>query len=154
MLPRLEGQTQSRPNREQELTESIEALKQMNNTLEAEVGRWRRAIQALRTALEPQYLALQAIFGEIEITGITDGSFVTNYGDNPKRRVWQGKIEKFKGNLQGKMLSALLEYGPQTADQLRIHMGCTKQSVYNTYDRLVKMGFVFAQGGKYSLKEL
>ena len=156
MMPLLSGQTAELGTDLRQLVTKLEdQLREAREQLEAEKRQrssLEMAVSALRQLLEPQYVALQAIFGEIEITGIGGESRAVN--DDRKLRVWQPWLDKFGDNLQGKMLRALLDHGPMTAAQLRVPMQCTQQSVYNAYDRLVKFGLVSSNSGKYALKKL
>ena len=52
------------------------------------------------------------------------------------------------------MISALLDHGSMTAQQLRVAMQCGNQSVYDTATRLNKLGLLAKDGSRYSLKEL
>lgn len=162
MLPLLEG-TVGKPVKDEVLdlkrrvAKLIDDLEDLQEQLRQERGRnesLQIATATLRRLLEPQYIALQAIFGELDLVSVGEPGAAGSPMDDPKRRLWQSKIDKFGDNLQGKMIRALLDHGSLTAPQLRVPMDCSLQSVYNTYNRLVKLGLVSSQGGKYSLREL
>lgn len=130
------------------LREQLSAEQRKNRTLE-------RSVAEIRRQLGPLHNALRGLFGEIELLDIpTESAQPQTAADDRKTKLWQPWIDKFGDNLQGKMLRALLDHGPMTAAQLRVPMQCSQQSIYNAYDRLVKLGLVSSSGGKYHLKEL
>lgn len=115
-------------------------------------------VRELRSLLSPLYRGLRLTFGEMESLPIPVESSTSNNGSsaatNPKLAIWRKWIEKFGDSFKGKMISTLLEHGPMNTAQLRVPMGCSAQTVINTYNNLRKDGLISKNGGMYSLKEL
>ena len=114
-------------------------------------------VQEIRSLLTPLYRGLRLTFGEIEALPLANngGQAVATATANPKRAVWQRWIDDFGSDtLNAKMIIALLDHGSLSAEQLRVPMKCSAQSIYNTYGRLQKLGLVKTSSGKYFLKEL
>jgi predicted HAD superfamily Cof-like phosphohydrolase len=109
-----------------------------------------RGVANLRGILAPLHDGLKMIFGEIDAMGV--GPAVSNM-DPRKAAVW----EDWKKKLGGKAadaIDALHIHGEMTHTQLKIHMKCGQQTVYDTVHRLNKAGIINKNGGKVSLKEL
>ncbi len=161
-LPLLEGRVIN-PNAESDsLRERLRRVSEELSATEGELAAERRknrvvedAVVEIRRQLEPLHLALRALFGEIDSLplGVNHAASVES-PSNPKRAIWEKWIEKFGDSLQAKMITALLDHGSMSTEQLRVAMQCSGQSVINTYNRLLKHGLISKSGGKYSLKEL
>jgi hypothetical protein len=106
---------------------------------------------SLRVILRPLHNALLQVFGEMDDMGV--GAASVNGIDPRKTAVW----EDWKKKLGGKAadaIDALHTHGEMTHTQLKIHMKCGQQTVYDTVHRLNKAGIINKNGGKVSLKEL
>lgn len=134
--------------RNRQLVEVEEALRQeklKNAAVE-------RGVSQLREILSPMFSGLKMVFGEIDSMGV--GSSPFSGGIDPRKAaVW----EDWKRKLGGKAadaIDALHIHGEMTHTQLKIHMKCGQQTVYDTVHRLNKAGIINKNGGKVSLKQL
>lgn len=136
------------------LHQEVADLKEQLHTAQGEVLQLKRtnakAIGALRQQLSPLYRALQAVFGEIEASGVADEPVA---GNSRVRALWESWKQKLPGH-QSSFIDALLTHGEMSAPQLRVAMKCAHQTVYDTAAKLNKLGLLSKNGGKYSLKQL
>jgi hypothetical protein len=128
-----------------------------NAELEADLARERakrvaveRGVQELRSVLTPLYQALGHVFGEMEVMGV-EGSASPN--NDPKAAVWESWKQKLGGKA-AEAIDALRLHGEMTHTQLKIHIRCGQQTVYDTVHRLNKAGIINKNGGRVSLKAL
>ena len=143
----------------EQLREAREQLEQVEQELAAERSKRKsveRGVQEMRKVLAPLYGALQLLHGEMDAMGIGaspqaetgNGSF-----EQTKVAVW----ESWKKKLGGKAadaIDALRLHGEMTHTQLKIHIRCGQQTVYDTVHRLNKAGIINKNSGRISLKEL
>lgn len=140
----------------QELRRAQDEIRRLENCLRIEQSRNSQlgvGVQELRTILNPLYLALQAVFGELD--PLTTSSSVSSSGMlSPQAKAawdnWKSKL----GGLPSRFIDALMLHGPMTQTQLRIAVGCAARSVTNVVYTLNKAGLINKSGGKISLKEL
>jgi hypothetical protein len=117
-----------------------------------------RAVSNLRKQLTPLFRALQLVFGEIDViapeTGASASANTAPVSDR-KRAVWESWKQKLGGGNAAAFIDALLNHGELTPVQMRVAMGISRQqTVYDTANKLTKVGLLNKNGGKYSLKEL
>ena len=128
-----------------QLAEVEEALRQeraKNATVES-------GVRDLRRVLSPLYQALGQVFGEIEGMGVTSAGQPAD----SKSAVWESWKQKLGGKAAD-AIDALRLHGEMTHTQLKIHIRCGQQTVYDTVHRLNKAGIINKNGGKISLKRL
>ena len=142
-----------------ELTRENEAIKAEIRELKIDLLRERESNSALeqgvinlRNALTPLHRALGQVFGEIEATGIQD-SQGTPVAQPKHKAVWDSWKEKLGGKAAD-AIDALLLHGEMTHTQLKIHIRCGQQTVYDTVHRLNKAGIINKNGSRISLKGL
>lgn len=128
------------------------------NAARQEVMEARRAQQALavlRRIFEPLHGALRAIFGELDAASIEDTPAAGRAAGGPVPEVWQSWIDRFGADSQSsKFILALLKHEALTAAQIRVHMQCSHQAVYDAAKRLNKLGLTEKNGAKYSLRQI
>lgn len=143
----------------EQLREAREQLEQVEQELAAERSKRKgveRGVQEMRRVLAPLYGALQLLHGEMDAMGIgVSPQAETGNGsyDQKKAAVW----ESWKKKLGGKAADAidvLALHGELNADQLRLHLHCATNYVYNVISQLNKAGIINKNGGRISLKEL
>lgn len=106
----------------------------------------------LRKQLSPLYNALRAVFGEIDAMGI--GEIQPHQNGAPRASAaWESWKQKLGGK-PAEAIDALLLHGEMNAQQLRIHLRCGRDYVYNVVHTLHKASLINKNGGKISLKEL
>jgi hypothetical protein len=123
-----------------------------------------RAIQALQHSLQPQFLALRAIFGEIEAAGLTSDSATTSSTSSPNPANpanpggvdprWQSYKERFPG-VAAKVIDALLLHREMNTTELVTFVGCHYNTLSAALVLLSKAGAVTkdgGRGGKYKLQ--
>lgn len=100
----------------------------------------------------PLYRGLQEVFGELDVSGITD----TEPGhSSANHAVWdQWKVKLGANSLLAKAIDSLLLHKELNRTQLRIQLGCATGSVTNVIVALNKAGLINKNGGKISLKQL
>ena len=153
-----------------------ERLRRQNAELEAELANLKldlervkgereralKAILALRHNLHGQFMALKAIFGEIEAVGLTETeaspSSSTRRGGIGKGGEGGGKWDLMKQKYPGKVaefIDLLLLHGEMGPTQLKHAARCSLQTVYNTIDKMKSLGLLSDLGrGRYGLREL
>ncbi len=144
---RIESLQRELYRRNQQLNEAEENLRQERQ----KTASIERGVQELRKVLSPLYQALQHVFGEIDTMGV--GSAPAAGVDPRKSAVWEDWKQKLGGKAAD-AIDALHLHGEMTHTQLRIHMKCGQQTVYDTVHRLNKAGIINKNGGKISLKQL
>ena len=134
-------------------------LKDRVNELEAELRKERRKSEAvergaaeLRTILTPLYQGLGMIFAQIEAMGV-NGNPSSPQQNSRISAVWESWKQKLGGKAAD-AIDALLLHGEMTHTQLKIHIQCGQQTVYDTVHKLNRAGIINKNGGKISLKEL
>lgn len=114
-----------------------------------------RAVAAMKLTLTPLYNALRVLFGEIDAVNVDVPHNAMPGSAAAIPAVWQSWLDKFgTGTLQYRFVSTLLKHPTLTATQLRVHMQCSNQSVYDTAAKLNKLGLSSNNSGKYSLREI
>lgn len=109
-----------------------------------------RALSALRQQLNPLYRALQAVFGEIEASGISDdGPAPTNARIAAVWENWKSKVGS-----SAKLIDALLLHGEMNTSQLSVATGFHRTTIPAHVFKLNKLGLLNKNGGKFSLKQL
>lgn len=118
-----------------------------------------RALSNLRWQLGPLYRALQAVFGELDAAGVSDGPAAqtptsTSAVETRVSVVWQSWKTKLGGTV-AKGIDALLLHGDLDTQQLAIAAGVDKRTVTNTIVyKLNGAGLINKNGGRFSLKQL
>jgi septal ring factor EnvC (AmiA/AmiB activator) len=105
----------------------------------------------LRRQLEPLHNALKMLFGELDAAG------VAGYAAADARGGSEGTWELWKRKLGGKqaaVIQALLEHGEMTAVQLKVATQSGYSTVSEVLSKLIGLGLVTKNGGRYSLKQL
>lgn len=127
-----------------------EQLRQAREELAAERSKGsgvEEGVAQLRAALLPLKDGLDRIFG------ILPASELPSVASPRKSAAW----ESWKSKLGGKAAEAidvLMLHGEMNAVQLRLHLQCGKDYVYNVISQLHKAQLINKNGGKISLKEL
>lgn len=161
MLPLLEGTTsKGTPDEVVTLRRRISELETDYALLQSREERLletnqnlQRAVAALRRVLEPQYIALQAIFGQIYLLTDNPTGDISGGESDPKRKVWESWKSKL-GGMSAKFIDALLEHGEMSVAQLRVAMKCRQQTVYDIASKLGRLGLLDKNNNRYSLKKL
>lgn len=111
------------------------------------------ACATLRRQLEPLHRALRAVFGELDAFSVTDipGASAVSGPSSPVWESWKDTLGRGSG--AAKFIDALLQHRELNAAQLRVHMKCSNQHVYDTATKLNKLGLLLKNGGKYSLRQ-
>ena len=134
-----------------------EQLRQVKEELAQERSRnsgTNRGLQELRKALTPLYGALQRVFGELDGIGVAETPTTSQQApDSGKSAVWDSWKKKLGGKTAD-AIDALMLHGEMTAAQLKIHLRCGNDYVYNVVSNLNKAQLINKRGGKISLKEL
>jgi len=146
---------QSRVNLVPEVTEdSMLAVNSQETVLRSQVaelsqrlGSANAVIANLRKQLEPQYRALQALFGDMEK--------VSGNGSVANRSDWEPWIQKLSGRC-GKMIEALLNRGQLTRTQLATitEQSANSGSFATNLARLNTNGLIEKEGDKIRLRQL
>lgn len=115
------------------------------------------AVESLRRQLEPQYIALQGLFGDIEL--LSDGSASDGGGQtlpDAKRKIWLDWQEKLgRGTGEARAIEALLTHGSMTTAQIRLAIKVATRTASNVVTKLKGLGLIVrTSDGRYSLKEL
>lgn len=151
----LEGNVDRRDEIIEQLRDENASLRHQVASLKSDLGSVRqensRATAALRRQLSPLYQALQQVFGELDIIGTPDSP---SLADPRKVAVWESWKTKLGGGKPAELIDALLQHGEMNAVQLRVAMHCHINTVYETTGKLLKLGILSKNGGKYSLREL
>lgn len=108
-----------------------------------------RGVQKLREVLGPLYNGLQMIHGEIDAMGLEDSTPKTA----PKSAIWEDWKQKLGGK-PAEAIDVLHLHGEMNAVQLRLHLHCGNDYIYNVISKLNKAGLINKNGGRISLKEL
>jgi len=133
---------------ERELDSTTEALK---NSLKLQKES-QRALISLRRQLAPWYSALREVFGELDDAGISDSSPSidnSNSKTNSAWDIWKSKL----GGKQADFIQAMLDHGEMTSQQLRVATHSGSSTVPMVLSKLIQLGLVRKNGGRYSLKE-
>ena len=115
-----------------------------------------RALSALRGQLSPLYRALQAVFGELDAAGVSDG---TSHGAAPSQDadrispVWDAWKKKLPPQC-GKIIDALLIHKDLNGTQICVAAQISKGSLHGLIHKLNKAGLINKNGGRFSLKQL
>lgn len=139
--------------RNRQLAEAEDKIASLERALSENVNesaRQSRAMYSLRESLNPLYLALQAIYGDLDSVGIPA---VASGASPQKSAVWESWKQKLPSG-EAKAIDALLLHGSLTTAQLRIHIGCATRTALNIASSLKSKGLVTKDNGKLSLKEL
>lgn len=125
--------------------------------LRGEHQRLLTAVNYLREQLDPLYIGLRAIFGQIDLVsdGIPSRSSTTasqplGQSANPK---WESWKQKFPGR-GAEMISLLLLHEEMSTAQLVAALKCRRQAVYEIAAKLGQAGLVSNNNGRYRLREI
>jgi len=144
--------------------EELRALQRRLDELEAENLKYRRerednerkyrsmslAVNALRRMLKPEFDAMRALFGELEMVAEPIGEQVT---DGAAKR--DPKWESWKQRLPGKpaeIIELLLIHGKMSKKQLGAALGVDPRTTENPVGKLHKAGILNSDRNGYSLK--
>jgi hypothetical protein len=110
------------------------------------------AIRAMRKQLEPLFLSLKILFGEISRV---DAEAVSTERGTSNPGILSSKMEMIKKSLGGRQSEFIdcLAHGPMTIAQLVAATKCAKKTGYDVIYRLTRAGLIDKVGGNYSLKE-
>jgi hypothetical protein len=128
-----------------QLEEELQAERSKANSVEA-------GAMQLRAALNPLYTALRRIYGQMDEMGIEDAPPTTK-GPRRASEAWESWKQKLGGK-PAQAIDTLLLHGEMNAPQLRIHLQCGRDYVYNVISILHKANLINKNGGRISLKEL
>lgn len=141
-------------NRNRQLQESEARVAELEGELAREKAKARqveRGAQQLRSVLTPLYRALGSVFGELDAMGVEDKT-----SDAPaqvKSAVWESWKQKLGGKV-AQAIDVLALHGEMNARQLRLHLQCGNDYVYQVVSKLNTNGLINKNGGKISLKQL
>jgi hypothetical protein len=115
--------------------------------LSQKLGHANSIIASLRKAMEPDYLQLKALFGELDAAGAN--------GIHADRSVWEPWIQKLGGRC-GRMIESLLERGQLTRTQLATitEQSANSGSFATNLARLNTNGLIEKEGDKIKLKAM
>lgn len=124
----------------------------------------KRALTSLRKSLSPVYKALQMVFGDLDAAGVADepqawdgrttgGAPAAGAASQQHSAVWDAWKQRLPG-YPAKMIDALLTFGPKTAPQLAVAVGCNRNRIYEAAVKLKSAGILDKSGDYYSLKAL
>lgn len=82
--------------------------------------------------------------------GVAGGRTTINPATNAVWDSWKQKL----GGKAAEAIDVLVLHGEMNAEQLRIHLKCGKNYVYNVISSLHKASLINKNSGKISLKEL
>ena len=104
----------------------------------------------IRMTLSPLHTALTHLFEQIDTAGVR-----TISGDGPQKNsaAWESWKQKLGGKV-AEAIDVLLLHGEMNAAQLRIHLRCATNYVFQVISKLHKAGLINKNGGKISLKQL
>lgn len=129
--------------------EASEGLRTENTDLRAKLSSATMALAAVRSALEPQYRAMQKLFGDLESAATSSNGHV----DAGVYEPWKAKL----GEGCGRMIDALVQRGKLTTAQLGTLAGLAPRSVQNNLQILRRNGLVETLpglGGGHKLRPL
>lgn len=107
-------------------------------------------LSEIQMALKPLYDGLVHLFEQID--SVTGTGAIS--GASPKNQAaWNSWKEKLGGKV-AEAIDVLLLHGEMNATQLRIHLHCATNYVFQVISKLNKAGLINKNGGKISLKEL
>lgn len=115
-----------------------------------------RALSNLRRQFGPLYRALQAVFGELDAAGVTDGPasasspVVANDGSKAKWDDWKQRL----GPSCAKVIDTLLLGGEMNVQAIQTASRMGRQTVYQATSTMGRAGLLVKNGGKFSLKQL
>lgn len=143
-----------------ELTRENESLKAEIRELRNQLAREQERSGAveegafrLRGALSPLYIALQQVFGDLDAMGIEEGAGKQSAPATAKSAVWESWKQKLGGKV-AQAIDVLALHGEMNAKQLRLHLQCGNDYIYNVISKLHTNGLINKNGGKISLKQL
>ena len=129
-----------------------------NDRLVEQADEAQRVLRPIRRQLEPFFNALQVLFGQLDAAGVEiAGRDAPGASTPPVNSRAAAVWESWKRKLGGKaaeIISALLEHGEMSVEQLRVATHSGRQTIYEVTSRLNKLGLINKNGGRYSLKEL
>lgn len=120
-----------------------------------------RALGALRRQLSPLYLAMQAVFGELDAANITDAPSEAPRAAEARASETDPRIkavwDSWKSRLPpaaGKVIDALMLHGELSPVQLKVAGRMGTSTVSFALAKLNGAGLLTKNGGKYSLKQI
>lgn len=140
-----------------DLEEEVRDLRKQLSAAKADVSHARdqaaRAVFALRKQLSPLYKALQAVFGEIEASGIGNDTSDAPQPTGRTTAIWDS-WKKRLGPSAASVIDALMLQPGMNTTQLAIAIGKNRQAIPNIIFALNKAGLIDKNGGRFSLKQL
>jgi hypothetical protein len=127
------------------LRAELAAAKREASDARADAG---RALSALRKQLNPLYLALQAVFGELDAAGLDD---VSSGGSMQSSAYWDDWKRRLGGSC-AKVIDALLLGGEMSVKSITIAARMGQQTVYEATSKMGRAGILIRNGKKFSLK--
>lgn len=122
-----------------------------------------RGVAELRRQLTPLYRALQALFMELDTTGVEDtppaagANYGTSTGPLPSdarvKAVWDSWKSRL-GDGCAKVIDALQLHGPMNTQQLAVVTGYHRTTIPTYIYKLNKAGLLNKTGGLFSLKQI
>lgn len=135
------------------LRDQIRELKIKLVRMEEQTSGVEEGVSRIKSALSPLYTGLQQIFGDIEAMAIQEQPSSPESPAPRNKAVWDSWKHKLGGKT-GDAIDILHLHGAMNAVQLRMHLKCGKDYVYQVVHQLNKAGLINKNGGKISLKEL
>lgn len=150
----LNGAVQAPDTRDQQIRELKTRVIELEDELATERRRQARVLSAaneVKATLAPLYGGLKKLFGDFEDMGAS-GDVAPQSSAPQKSVLWESWKDKL-GGLPAKAIDVLLLHGEMSAAQLRIHLHCRLNSVYDAMSKMKKAGIISKNNGKYSLKQ-
>lgn len=153
--PLLEGRVEKKHSDEdlELINEGLRAqVRQLKEELQIERTKnsgYDQGIRNIRTALGPFYADLKRLFGEMDAIGVGESQT-----SSPKASAAWDSWKKRLGGKPAEAIDVLLIHGEMTAVQLRLHLHCATDYVYQVISKLNKVDLIEKRDGRIRLKEL
>lgn len=160
--PLLEGEVVDNPQADElqrlrdslsHLTRELSSALEENERLKKRLAIADAPVARLRERLEPFYTLLQAIYGDIEEIGPSEGAAGNGTSANVHSPIWNSWKNKL-GPQCAKVIDVLLTHREMNTTQLAIAVGTRRQNIPNLIYKLNQAGLINKNGGRFSLKDL
>jgi hypothetical protein len=164
--PRLTGEVEQAKFDPAELLKEMRALRQDLNDAKVviedkqlRIDRLERLLVQLRAKLNPFYMILQGVFGDLDLADLPEEPISTYMGVSPSPSVEQNldfweKWKKKLGGVQAEIIDCLLGHPGMTTTAISVAAHCRVSTASTLLSRLKAQNLVVKEGDKWLLRSL
>ena len=134
----------------QSLSGDLVRAKEMLEASDRQLATAHKVLKILRKQIEPQYRSLQALFGELDVAGVSGDTTSNTASGDPRWNSWKSRV----GTGAAEIIDLLLLHGQMNTKQLSAAMHRDPRTVAQYVYELNKASLIAKNGNNFSLKQL